>query len=288
MSATISSPRTARISPDRRGVGISVIVLVAIIMAAGYVFSFATIADAALWAGVPESAEWVRFTAPIFIDGAIITYTTAYAVHQWRRETAHARYARRILYFFTIVSVLVNGAHAASSWLWDFARYEAWVGVLIAIMAPIASLFSAEQMIKLAFEQGEDSPEMVAGSLVEPEFDVDLSAEMFEPLDAEDEASDAKHAGEVDGADPEETSDAPEVAGTPAVPVQPTVIAPEYIPDVEPDYAPDYPSEYPTDVIFEQPYPPAPEPEPVMHPEVSQPLAVDPNGFYIIPGRQAA
>lgn len=284
MSATISSPRTARISPDRRGVGISVIVLVAIIMAAGYVFSFATIADAALWAGVPESAQWVRFTAPIFIDGAIITYTTAYAVHQWRRESAHARYARRILYFFTIVSVLVNGAHAASSWLWDFARYEAWVGVLIAIMAPIASLFSAEQMIKLAFEQGEASADMAPAPMVETEPILDVS----EPLDADVEASDAKHAGEVDGADPGETSDAPEVADAPAEPVQPTVIAPEYIPDVEPDYAPDYPSEYPTDVMFEQPYPPAPEPEPVMYPEVSQPLAVDPNGFYIIPGRQAA
>lgn len=282
MSATISSPRTARISPDRRGVGISVIVLVAIIMAAGYVFSFATIADAALWAGVPESAQWVRFTAPIFIDGAIITYTTAYAVHQWRRESAHARYARRILYFFTIVSVLVNGAHAASSWLWDFSRYEAWVGVLIAVMAPIASLFSAEQMIKLAFEQGEDSAEMAPAPMVEMDADVEPILDASEPFDADDQASEAKHAGEVNGADP---ADTPE---DPAKQVQPTVIAPEYVPDVEPDYAPDYPSEYPTDVIFEQPYPTAPEPEPIMHPEVSQPLAVDPNGFYIIPGRQAA
>ena len=279
MSATISSPRTARISPDRRGVGISVIVLVAVIMAAGYVFSFATIADAALWAGVPESAQWVRFTAPIFIDGAIITYTTAYAVHQWRRESEHARYARRILYFFTIVSVLVNGAHAASSWLWDFARYEAWVGVLIAVMAPIASLFSAEQMIKLAFEQGDDSTEMA------PAFDVDLSSEMFETLDPDVEA---RHAGEIEGRDPADIPDISEVPDPPAEPVHPTVTAPEYIPDVEPDYVPDYPSEYPTDLFFEQPYPTAPEPELVMSPEVSQPLAVDPNGFYIIPGRQAA
>ncbi len=280
MGATISSPRTARISPDRRGVGISVVVLVAIIMAAGYVFSFATIADAALWAGVPESAQWVRFTAPIFIDGAIITYTTAYAVHQWRRESAHARYARRILYFFTIVSVLVNGAHAASSWQWDFARYEAWVGVLIAIMAPIASLFSAEQMIKLAFEQGEDSPEMVPAAFAETDVDAESTPDVSELPDAGEEATDAKHAGEVDSGDP---GDTPE---DPAQPVQPTVIAPVYVPDVEPDYAPDYPSEYPTDVNFDQSFPPAPEP--VMYPEVSQPLAVDPNGFYIVPGRQAA
>lgn len=266
LSASITTSRTARISPDRRGVGISVIVLVAVIMAAGCVFSFATIADAASWAGVPEGSEWVRFTAPIFIDGAIITYTTAYAVHQWRREIAHARYARRILYFFTIVSVLVNGAHAASFWLWDFTRYEAWVGVLIAIMAPIASLFSAEQMIKLAFEQGaEADPSQVVPQQWYPDgldfsdLDLDAADSILDPQ--------ARKAS---------------VTQDPGA-VSPVLIAPEYFPEYGPEIPPDFsPAEpFSADAFTES------HPSPLSR-VFEQPLVVDHNGLFVVPGREAA
>lgn len=153
MSNSSKMSRSARISPDRFGVGAAAIALVMIIMTTSYIFSYATIADAAVWSGVPEWAGWVRFLAPIFIDGAILTYTVSFAIYRWRAEAGNARIARRWLWVFTMISVFVNGAHAASHWVWDFTRYEAWFGVLIAVSAPLAALVSAEEVVRLAFQR---------------------------------------------------------------------------------------------------------------------------------------
>ena len=142
--------RTAQISPDRFGVGIFAIFLVAIIMLASMVFSYVSIAEAGQWTHVPYGMHWL---APIFIDGAILTYTVSLAIFESREEDASTiRRTRSILWGFTGLSVVVNFAHAASGWDWDFTVLEAWIGCIIAISAPIAALLSAEEVVRLTFK----------------------------------------------------------------------------------------------------------------------------------------
>jgi heme/copper-type cytochrome/quinol oxidase subunit 2 len=142
--------RTAKINPDRRFVGVLAICLVTIVMGSSMVFSYVAIAEAAQWTGVP-GVWWV---APIFIDGAIITYTVSLMVFEWRMEPRKTiRHTVRVLRAFTFMSVALNFAHTASFWAWDFTIYEAWFGSLIAVCAPIAALLSAEEGVRLMFKR---------------------------------------------------------------------------------------------------------------------------------------
>lgn len=135
---------TARISPDRPLVAVVTLLLVLAVFVAGFVFSFAGITAAARWTGVPVP---VHPLAPLFIDGAILTYTIALAVHRWRGDGT----ARTLcfLWTFTLISAAVNFAHAAGEQSWDFTRLETWFGSLIATSAPIASLFAADEATRL-------------------------------------------------------------------------------------------------------------------------------------------
>ncbi|MGO1851813.1 MAG: DUF2637 domain-containing protein [Microbacteriaceae bacterium] len=161
MQAAPNRRSSARISPDRPVVAGITIVLVATIMLASYAFSFASIADAARWTGVPAWAHWL---APVFIDGAIITYTLSLAVMRWRGEPV----GRTLLFLssFTAISVLVNFSHAAAAQSWDFGRLETWFGCLIGIAAPLAALFAAEESTRLVFTRPDDGagPESLSQS----------------------------------------------------------------------------------------------------------------------------
>lgn len=168
MSVFIAPKGSARISPDRPSVGVVAIFLVACVMLTSMVFSFTALRDAARWTG---AAEWALFLAPVYIDGSILAYTVALAIFRWRGEFHEARSSLRWLRSFTAFSSLVNGMHAASDWGWDFGRYEAWGGVAIAMLAPVAALISAEQIIRLVFRkepdataQGEAASDVVASS----------------------------------------------------------------------------------------------------------------------------
>lgn len=141
--------RTARVSPDRFWVAILAIVLVTVIMVASFVFSYVAIMDSGRWAG---AVGWVQALAPLFIDGAIVTYTLALAIYESRGEDRKVRRrTRRRLWAYTLASVVLNAAHAAAFWDWDFSRMEAWFGVLIAVLAPLAALGAAEEVMHLAF-----------------------------------------------------------------------------------------------------------------------------------------
>ncbi|MBC9927340.1 DUF2637 domain-containing protein [Leucobacter sp. cx-169] len=207
MNVTEKKKSSARISPDRQAVGWFAIALVVTIMVASYVFSYATIAEAAKWAGPPEGAEWVQFLAPIFIDGAILTYTVSFAIYRWRGELENSGIARRWLWTFTIISVLINGAHAGSHWSWDFTRYEAFFGVLIAISAPLAALVSAEEVVRLSFQREvaaarEEAISEVSTFVPEPTYE--RAADAYEPdLDA----AWAEHLSREAEIDPEEVAE---------------------------------------------------------------------------------
>lgn len=145
---TNSFRTTARISPDRFFIGAGAITLVSIIMLASYVFSYTALRAAAVWSGVPE---WATYLAPVFLDGALLTYSVSRAVFKWRGEHRDAHRTLWFLLFFTGISVAINAAHAASEWGWNFTAYETWFGVLIGVSAPIAALISAEEVVRLSF-----------------------------------------------------------------------------------------------------------------------------------------
>lgn len=208
--------RTAQISPDRLTVGFFAISLVVIVMSSSMVFSYVGIAEAAAWTGVPFG---IHVIAPIFIDGAIITYTVSLTIFEWRREDPKTiRHTKRVLRGFTALSVGLNFAHTASFWQWDFTAYEAWFGALISISAPIAALLSAEEVVRLAFRRRP------------------LPVTADQPA----EAAPAK----APEPSPEPTADAPSIPVHPAIVQRPPVILPPPPPDLgevaagsEPDVA---------------------------------------------------
>lgn len=180
MSEQIKPQRTAQISPDRWVVGVFAVVLVSIIMIASMAFSYVAIAEAGAWAGVP-GLGWI---APIFIDGAIIAYTVSLSVFEARRAPKRTiRFSRTVLWGFSLLSVVLNFAHTASFWAWDFSQREAWFGCLIAVSAPIAALLSAEEAVRLVFKRM--SEPAVAGADAEAEAVVETAPEAAEGPDAQ-------------------------------------------------------------------------------------------------------
>lgn len=168
--------RSARISPDRPSIGIIAIILVFVVMLASMTYSFTALRDAARWSDAPE---WALFLAPVFIDGSILAYTLALSIFRWRGEPAEARSALRLLRAFTMFSAIVNGMHAASFWEWDYTRYEMWGGITIAALAPVAALFSAEQIIRLVFKR--DPNDEATDLAAEPTEPLALPAQPVEP-----------------------------------------------------------------------------------------------------------
>jgi hypothetical protein len=138
----------ARVNPDRILSAIIALVLVITVMAASFIFSFTAIYEAAEWTGQPQ---WVWIFAPIYIDGAILAYTTARVLQRWRGEPG--KWSMFFLFLYTALSVAVNFAHVASFWEWTFAEPESWFGIAIACAAPIAALGTAEQIIHLIFKR---------------------------------------------------------------------------------------------------------------------------------------
>lgn len=138
----------ARVNPDRILSAIIALVLVITVMAASFIFSFTAIYEAAEWTGQPQ---WVWIFAPIYIDGAILAYTTARVLQRWRGEPG--KWSMTFLFLYTALSVAVNFAHVASFWEWSFTEPESWFGIAIACAAPIAALGTAEQIIHLIFKR---------------------------------------------------------------------------------------------------------------------------------------
>lgn len=142
----------ARISPDRKAVAVVTIFLVVTIMLASYIFSFAAIAEVAELTG---ASNGIQYLAPVFIDGAILTYTLALALLRWRGDSI--RRTIIALVSFTGISVAVNFAHSGAAQNWDFSRLETWFACLIGVSAPLAALFAAEEATRLVFTKEPES-----------------------------------------------------------------------------------------------------------------------------------
>ena len=165
----------ARVNPDRVLSAIIALVLVITVMAASFIFSFTAIYEAAEWTGQPQ---WVWIFAPIYIDGAILAYTTARVLQRWRGEPG--KWSMFFLFLYTALSVGVNFAHVASYWNWTFTEPESWFGIAIACAAPIAALGTAEQIIHLIFKRPGKAKKSVLGRAFERFTDPESDATFLE------------------------------------------------------------------------------------------------------------
>lgn len=150
----------ARVNPDRIISAIVALFFVVLVMGASFTFSFTAIYEASAWTG---QQQWVWVAAPIYIDGAILAYTIARTIQRWRGD--RGRWSLTFLLMYTGLSVAVNFAHTASFWEWDLSSPESWVGLAIAVGAPIAAVGTAEQIIHLVFRQKSEVKERRRGWL---------------------------------------------------------------------------------------------------------------------------
>jgi len=134
-----------RMNPDS---GLFIRVVVTGVIIAGLVafaISFVALYSVAEWLGLPP---WMWWAVPVFIDLAILVYAGLVLVHKSRGEGTWPSWVA--LGSFTLLSVIANGAHALSHS--HDTQWQAWIGVLIAAMVPIAIFVATEQLSRVAIE----------------------------------------------------------------------------------------------------------------------------------------
>jgi hypothetical protein len=127
------------------------LLIVMLLMITSFIASYNAIFDAAQYTGTPEAWRWVF---PIFIDVAIFGYTINLFIFRHRKKPIGRTIAG--LLFFAFISVAVNFAHTLAFWNGDLANYQAWIGVLLAVSAPIAVLLASEELGRLAFVEDDE------------------------------------------------------------------------------------------------------------------------------------
>jgi len=143
--ARLHSTQPKRIDPDS---GLFIRVVVAGVIVAGLVafaISFVALYSVAEWLGLPP---WMWWAVPVFIDLAILVYAGLVLVHKSRGEGTWPSWMA--LGAFTALSVVANGAHTLAHS--HEAQWQAYIGVLIAGMVPIAIFVATEQLSRVAIQ----------------------------------------------------------------------------------------------------------------------------------------
>lgn len=135
----------SRINPDSRFFIRLVVAGVVIAGLVAFSISFVSLYAVADWLGLPV---WMWWAVPIFIDLAILVYAALVLVHRARGERTWPSWTA--LGSFTLLSVIANGAHALSHE--HDAQWQAYIGVLIAAMVPIAIFVATEQLSRVAIQ----------------------------------------------------------------------------------------------------------------------------------------
>mgnify|MGYP002132699848 CR=1 FL=1 len=143
--------KTKRLSLDSIGTLIFSLLIVLTLLTMSFIASFNAIYESAEFTGTV--AEW-RWVFPVFIDLAIFGYTVNLFIFKRRKKPVKRTIAG--LVFFATISVLVNFAHTVDFWGGDLSNYQAWIGVLLAVSAPIAVLLASEELGRLAFEEDDE------------------------------------------------------------------------------------------------------------------------------------
>lgn len=142
---TMTTNEPKRINPDSR---VFIRVVVGGVVVAGLVafaISFVALYSVAEWLGLPP---WMWWAVPVFIDLAILVYAGLVLVHKARGEQTWPSWVA--LGAFTLLSVVANGAHALAHA--HETQWQAYIGVLIAAMVPIAIFVATEQLSRVAIQ----------------------------------------------------------------------------------------------------------------------------------------
>jgi hypothetical protein len=138
--------RTAvRIAADSRPVLAFTVVLTLAVALASFALSFASLRDAALWGRVPEG---LAFLVPVVIDASVLVYGLVALVLRARGRSS--AWAWTLMFFFTVVSIGANAAHA-----YDVGpELRTIVGVVLVALAPLSVLTSTHALASLVVADG--------------------------------------------------------------------------------------------------------------------------------------
>ncbi|TSE15017.1 DUF2637 domain-containing protein [Arthrobacter sp. KBS0703] len=136
---------TSRIEPDSRTMVMLSLTLVGVLAAASFTLSFLGLIQAAAWAGIPEYLRWL---VPIVVDSTILVYAVAASVQRARGESTTLAWVA--VGFFTLVSVLANGAHVlAPGGVPAVLDSTVIFGAFLAAIMPVSLFFATETTVNL-------------------------------------------------------------------------------------------------------------------------------------------
>ncbi|MBT2550490.1 DUF2637 domain-containing protein [Arthrobacter sp. ISL-65] len=136
---------TSRIEPDSRTMVMLSLTLVGVLAAASFTLSFLGLIQAAAWAGIPEYLRWL---VPIVVDSTILVYAIAASVQRARGESTTLSWVA--VGFFTLVSVLANGAHVlAPEGVSAALDSTVILGAFLAAIMPVSLFFATETTVNL-------------------------------------------------------------------------------------------------------------------------------------------
>jgi hypothetical protein len=145
-----------RIAADSRPVLAFTVVLTLAVALASFALSFASLRDAALWGRVPEG---LAFLVPVVIDASVLVYGLVALVLRARGRSS--AWAWTLMFFFTVVSIGANAAHA-----YDVGpELRTVVGVVLVALAPLSVLTSTHALASLVVA---DVPATVPDVVPEP------------------------------------------------------------------------------------------------------------------------
>ncbi|GHH69508.1 DUF2637 domain-containing protein [Promicromonospora soli] len=134
-----------RIAADSRPVLTFTVVLTVAVALASFALSFASLRDAALWGRVPEA---LAFLVPVVIDASVLVYGLVALVLRARGRSSV--WAWTLMFFFTVVSIGANAAHA-----YDVPQeVKVLVGVVLVALAPLSVLTSTHALASLVVADG--------------------------------------------------------------------------------------------------------------------------------------
>jgi len=136
---------SSRIEPDSRTMVLLSLTLVGVLAAASFTLSFLGLIQAAAWAGIPEMLRWL---VPVVVDSTILVYAVAASVQRARGESTTLSWMA--IGFFTLVSVLANGAHVlAPVGVARDVDSTVIFGAFLAAIMPVSLFFATETTVNL-------------------------------------------------------------------------------------------------------------------------------------------
>lgn len=142
--------RARPVDPLRPGVLWVALTIAILIFATGGLFSFATIADAALWM-MPVWA-WLAWVVPGFVEAFVVYFGIDAVINQARGRDQDAESALRWMLVFAGVGVVANAAHTTLAWMeTGEIPWQGFIGIAMSAIAPLSVVLITKRVSKLVF-----------------------------------------------------------------------------------------------------------------------------------------